>query len=95
MLRVNTSLRRGLESAFTGVTLGEVAARNFTIAREDDIMFDVIRRMWRRDATMAVVVRKTDGVPHLDDVIGVISKDHVADSVAEGIRPYGSTGAIA
>ena len=95
VLRVNTSLRRGLETGYTGTALREVAARNFTIAREDDIMFDVIRRMWRHGATMAVVVRKTTGIPHIDDVIGVISKEHVADSVAEGIRPYGSKGAIA
>jgi chloride channel protein, CIC family len=90
VLRVNTSLRRGLETGFTGAALEEVASRNFTIAREDDIMFDVIRRMWRHGATMAVVVRKTRGVPHMEDVIGVISKEHVADSVAEGIRPYGA-----
>ena len=95
VLRVNTSLRRGLEAGFTGTALSEVATRNFTIAREDDIMFDVIRRMWRHGATMAVVVRKTTGIPHIEDVIGVISKEHVADSVAEGIRPLGSTGAMA
>jgi CIC family chloride channel protein len=95
VLRVNTSLQRGLETAFVGTQLREVASRNFTIAREDDVMFDVIRRMWRRGATMAVVVRKTTGVPHIEDVIGVISKEHVADSVAESIRPYGSTGAVA
>ncbi len=95
VLRVNTSLRRGLETGYMGTALRDVAARNFTIAREDDIMFDVIRRMWRHGATMAVVVRKDSGVPHIDDVIGVISKEHVADSVAEGIRPYGSTGAMA
>ena len=93
VLRVNTSLRRGLEG--TATPLGDVANRNFTVAREDDIMFDVIRRMWRHGARMAVVVRKTRGVPHIDDVVGVISKEHVADSVAEGIRPYGSTGAFA
>jgi CIC family chloride channel protein len=93
VLRVNTSLRRGLEGTTT--PLGELANRNFTIAREDDIMFDVIRRMWRHGARMAVVVRKTRGVPHIDDVVGVITKEHVADSVADGIRPYGSGGAFA
>ncbi len=95
VLRVNTSLRRGLETGYMGTALSEVATRNFTIAREDDIMFDVIGRMWRRRATMAVVVRKRTGVPRIEDVIGVISKEHVADSVAEGILPYGSSGVIA
>ena len=78
-----------------GTALREVATRNFTIAREGDIMFDVIGRMWRRGATMAVVVRNTPGVPRIEDVIGVITKEHIADSVAEGIVPYGSNGAIA
>jgi CIC family chloride channel protein len=85
--RVNTGLRRGLESAYTGITLGDVARTNFTIAREDDVVFDVIRRMWRRGGSMAIVV-KGGRVPRADDVIGVITKEHIADSVAESIRPY-------
>ncbi len=87
MLRVNTGLRRGLEGAYTGVTLGDVASPDFTIAREDDVMFDVIGRMWRRGGAMAVVV-KSGRVPRADDVLGVITKEHVADSVAASIRPY-------
>jgi CIC family chloride channel protein len=85
--RVNTGLRRGLESAYTGITLGDVARPEFTIAREDDVVFDVIRRMWRRGGAMAVVV-KGGRVPRADDVVGVITKEHVADSVAASIRPY-------
>jgi CIC family chloride channel protein len=86
-LRVNTALRHGLEGAYTGVTLGEVAGRNFTIAREDDIMFDVISRMSRKDAAMVVVVRGK-GMPRASNVAGLITKEHVADSVSESIRPY-------
>jgi CIC family chloride channel protein len=88
VVRVNTSLRRGLEQAYGGVRLGDVAQRNFTIAREDDIMFDVVHRMSRRDAAMAVVVKdKSRGRPA--DVVGVVSKEDVADSVAESIKPFG------
>ena len=90
VLRVNTSLRRGLEGAYTGVTLGEVASRNVTIAREEDIMFNVIGRMWRKKSSMVVVVRGR-GVPHVSDIAGVITKEHVADSVAESVRPYAGT----
>ena len=35
VLRVNTALRHGLESAYTGVTLGEVASHEFTMARAE------------------------------------------------------------
>ena len=85
--RVNTSLWHGLESSRVGATLGEVANRRFIVAREDDIVFDIIRRMWRHDAFMAVVVGKRR-IPRASDVRGVISKEHVADSVAASIQVY-------
>jgi CIC family chloride channel protein len=87
VLRVNTALRRGLEEAYTGVTLGDVAQRDFTIAREDDIAFEVIKRMWRRGGAMAVVVGG-QGVPTDADVKGIITKEHVADSVADSIKGF-------
>jgi len=86
-LRVNTSLRHGLEGAYTGVSLGSVASETFTIAHESDVMFDVIHRFWRENASMTVVVRGS-GVPRAQDVVGVITKEHIADSVAESVRPY-------
>jgi CIC family chloride channel protein len=88
VVRVNTSLRRGVEQAFSGVSLGDVAQRNFTIAREDDIMFDVVQRMARHDAAMAVVVKR-HGRGRPSEIVGVISKEHIADSVAESIKPFG------
>jgi CIC family chloride channel protein len=93
VLRVNTSLRRGLEGAFGGVALGEVASRDYTIARPNDIMFNVIGRMWRKGATMTIVV-DAPSVPRSGSVLGLITKEHVADSVAESIRPYSAGGTI-
>jgi CIC family chloride channel protein len=87
VIRVNTGLRRGLEGANTGVSLGDVASRNFTVVGENETAFDVIRRMWRRGAIMAVVVRG-GGIPRGSDVAGVITKEHVADSVADSIKAY-------
>ncbi|HEY1751806.1 MAG TPA: chloride channel protein [Caulobacteraceae bacterium] len=87
VIRVNTGLRRGLASAHTGIRLGDVANRNFTIVGEEDVAFDVIDRMWRKRAIMAVVVRGR-GVPRGRDVAGVVTKEHVADSVAESVSLY-------
>jgi CIC family chloride channel protein len=87
VIRVNTGLRRGLEGTHTGVSLRDVASRNFTVVGENETAFDIIRRMWRRGAIMAVVVRG-GGVPRESDVAGVITKEHVADSVAESIKAY-------
>jgi CIC family chloride channel protein len=94
VLRVNTALRRGLEGAFTGLTLGEVASRDFTIAREADIMFNTIGRMWRRKATMAVVVAAGGRIPRRGSVLGLITKEHIADSVAESIKHYAASDAM-
>ena len=87
VLRVNTALRRGLVGASIGVTLGDVAGGQFAIAHGEDIMFSVIGRMWRKGAVMTVVVTG-EGIPRPGDVIGLITKEHVADSVAESIKPY-------
>jgi hypothetical protein len=38
---------------------------------------------------MAVVIRG-NGAPLASDVLGVITKEHVADSVALSVRPYTS-----
>ena len=83
-----SSLRRGIEAAYSGVKLGDVAQHDFTIAREDDIMFDVVSRMSRHNAGMAIVT-KACRRPRAADVIGIISKEHIADSVADSIRPFG------
>jgi chloride channel protein, CIC family len=88
VVRVNTTLRRGVEQAYSGVRFEDVAQRNFTVAREGDIMFDVVQRMGRRGAIMAVVVKgKGRGRPA--EIVGIISKEHIADSVAESIKPFG------
>ncbi len=89
VLRIDTALTRASEAAPSSITLRDVASRNFTIVREDDIAFDVIRRMWRKKAVMALVVRG-HGVPRPQDVAGVITKEHVADSVASSVNVYPS-----
>jgi CIC family chloride channel protein len=87
VLRVNTALRRVPESAQSGIRLRDIASRNFTVVREDDIAFDVIQRLWRRRAVMALVTRGR-GVPRAANVVGVITKEHVADAVATSIKIY-------
>ncbi len=82
------ALRRGIEDVEQGFTLGEIAQRAYTIAREEDIIFDVVTRMTRRRANMAVV-SKAKRRTRPADVLGVITKEHIADSVADSIKPYG------
>src|SRR5690242_6510607 len=56
VLRVNADLPREAEAH---VSMGTLALRKFTIAPRNEAMFDVISRLWRRNATMAVVVDGT------------------------------------
>jgi CIC family chloride channel protein len=87
VIRVNTGLRRGLERAHTGVSLRDVASRNFIVVGESATAFEVIRAMWRKSAIMAVVVHGR-GMQRESDIAGVITKEHVADSVADSIKAY-------
>jgi CIC family chloride channel protein len=86
-LRVNTSLRRTVSMTATTVRMGTLAQRNFTIVRQGAVVFDVIARLWRRKATMGVVV-DGKGRPRRGNVIGVITKEHIADEVAGSVRMY-------
>jgi len=88
VIRINTVIRRGIEAGYSSVTLGAIAQRNFTLARENDVVFDIVQRMSRRDAAMAVVM-KAGGRGRPSEVVGIISKEHIADSVADSIRPFG------
>ncbi len=88
VLRVNTALRRGLADAERSMTLGELASRHFVVVYETTLAYEVIRRTWAKNALMAVVVRNGHAIPRAADVIGVITKEHVADSVAESVATY-------
>ena len=89
VLRVNTRLRRGLKPEHAGVSLGDIVDHNFTLARESDAVFNVVHRMARHNASMAVV-GKTGGHWRPSQIVGVISKEHVADSVSQSIKPFGN-----
>jgi len=69
------------------VTLGEAASRDVTIVGGGPIASDVIVRIWRKEGVMAAVSRA--GQPRrAENVIGVITKQHVADSVAAGLKMH-------
>jgi CIC family chloride channel protein len=87
VLRVNTSLRHAMAEAQSDVRLRDVATTRYTVVRENDVVFDVIQRIWRKRAFMALVVAGR-GVPRPENVVGVITKEHVADSVASSVKVY-------
>ena len=84
-VRVNTDLRRTLGIAAGDVRLGDLMDTNFIIVRQAEVAFDVITSMWDRKASMAIVVSEEGGTEH---VLGVITKEHVADTVARSVQIY-------
>ena len=86
-LRVNTDLRRTLGVAASEVRLGDLVQPLFTIVRETEVAFDVITTMWNRNASMAIVVSHDGGT---ERVLGVVTKEHVADTVARSVQIYPS-----
>jgi CIC family chloride channel protein len=84
-LRVNTDLRRTLGVAVNEVKLGDLVQPRFTIVRANEVAFDVITTMRNRDAAMAIVVSHDGGT---ERVLGVITKEHLADTVARSIQIY-------
>jgi chloride channel protein, CIC family len=85
---INTGLWHGFTESGPGITFGDVAVRNFTLAREQDVAFVVITRMWRRDAITAIVRSEAGRLPRTSDVVAIIAKAHVADAVAGSVQVY-------
>jgi CIC family chloride channel protein len=84
-LRVNTDLHRTLDLTVSEMRLGDLVQPRFIIVRETEVAFDVITTRWDRNAIMAIVVRRDDGT---ERVLGVVTKDHVADTVASSVQIY-------
>ena len=87
VLRVNIDLRRAVGASGADVTLGELARHDFTVVREDAAAFDVIARMRRKGAATALVIPRR-GYLSAGQVLGVITKEEIADSVASSIGLY-------
>jgi len=87
-LRVNMALRAGVEGAYAGVKLGDLAHRKFILAVADHVVFDILTRMARRRAVMAIITENVRR-PRAKHVVGVLSREHLGDSVIDSIRQYG------
>ncbi len=87
VVRVNTALRYASARAQSSVTMREVASPDFVVVEENEILFDAIQSIWRSGALMAVVVRN-GSAGGASDVVGIISKEHIAESVAASVSVY-------
>jgi chloride channel protein, CIC family len=91
VVRINAGLRTAIAELAAGVTFGDIARGDFAIVGENEVVFDIIERMWREGCTMALVVggsARDRATMNPADVLGVITKEHVADAVAASIQAY-------
>ena len=62
------------------LTVGRLAEPDYVLARESDLLADVLARMKRKGKSAAIVVGGA-GVPRKKDIKGVITKRSIADAV--------------
>ncbi len=85
VVSVSEALRLAGKADTSGLVLDDLSDNHFIIAREKDVMFDVIKRMSRRGNKLALVVKDHHGIPRASDLLGYITNDDIADSVAESL----------
>lgn len=84
---VDEALRQVLAATTAALPLSALAQPGFTIVHEEDVAFDVIRKLSGSGASMAIVVSPA-GEGTQQRVLGVITKEAVADAVADSVRMY-------
>jgi CIC family chloride channel protein len=86
-LRVNVGLRRAVGAGANDAKLGDLVGKDFVIVREEDIAFDVIKTMTNAHAAMAIVIARPTHAAS-EQVVGVITREHIADTVARSVQIY-------
>ncbi len=71
-----------LEQVGGHVTLGEIADRKWIVALPDQSMFEIFPRLARRGARYVIVV-DGKGIPHADQIQGIIARAQITDAVIE------------
>jgi CIC family chloride channel protein len=84
-IRINLSIRRAVGGS-DETRLGDLVGRNFIIVSGETVAFDVIKSMTQAHAAMAIVVDMANNEP--DKVVGVITKEHIADTVSRSVQLY-------
>ncbi|HXM85146.1 MAG TPA: chloride channel protein [Stellaceae bacterium] len=76
------------EARDANARLGDVARTDYTLARPTDTMTEVIGRLSRHGARLAIVVRPRARVPRVEDIAGVIALETMGESVIDAINPF-------
>jgi CIC family chloride channel protein len=69
--------------------LSDVARHDYVIVPAGAAIFEVLARMQAARASVAVVLRPPGRGREIDDVLGIVTKAHLAEVVAEGMELFG------
>lgn len=70
-------------------TLADIATRDFILINQKDVSHKIIRQMWENNASVAIVIsHDNDSQPLGKDVVGVITKAQLADSMTSTVLNF-------
>ncbi len=71
----------------SGVTLGDLAEKKYIVVSEESPVFEILSRMREEEATTALVAHNVNEAS-LEDILGIITRDHIAGLIEQGLAFY-------
>jgi CBS domain containing-hemolysin-like protein len=73
----------------TAQSLSEVARHDYVTVPSHAAIFDVLARMQAAHASVAVVLKPDGKDDSRGTVVGIVTKAHLAETIAEGMELFG------
>jgi CBS domain containing-hemolysin-like protein len=70
-------------------SLSDVARRDFVTVTSHTVIFDVLARMQAAHASVAIVLEPSGKDDSMGRVVGIVTKAHLAETLAEGMELFG------
>ncbi|MEO7035090.1 MAG: chloride channel protein [Polyangiaceae bacterium] len=71
-------------------TLSAVARHDYVTVSSSAAIFEVLARMQAAHASIAVVLQPASDIEALGPVLGIVTKEHLAEAIAEGMELFGN-----
>jgi CIC family chloride channel protein len=78
-----------LEAVRGADSLSDVARRDFVTVTSHTVIFDVLARMQAAHASVAIVLEPSGKDDSMGRVVGIVTKAHLAETLAEGMELFG------
>lgn len=94
VIKVAEALQMVSKTSTNGLVLSDLTHQPYSLARKSDVMFDVIKRMSRKGSRLALVYDRGHRIPHVSDILGYVTNNDIAQSMAHSlsfrVNPGGS-----